>query len=103
MTPAEDQYVVKALPPNGAYPSLRERVRARCTNRRLHHRDPFGSEDLVERARELGVSIPEQDVLLLETSRDREVPSLLGDPGRVRSAGRAGHVDPSGREFDEEQ
>jgi hypothetical protein len=48
MTPAEDQQVVEALPSNGADPTLRERVRSRCPNRRLHHRDPFGPEDLVE-------------------------------------------------------
>jgi hypothetical protein len=28
-------------------PQLRGRVRPRCSNRRLHHRDPFGPEDLV--------------------------------------------------------
>ena len=53
MTPAENQHVVEALPSNGADPTLRERVRPRCSNRRLHHRDPFGPEDLVEGAREL--------------------------------------------------
>ncbi len=41
----------------------------------------FGPDDLVERSEELRVSIPEQDVLVLEASDDREVPSLLGDPG----------------------
>jgi hypothetical protein len=51
----------------------------------------------------LGVPISEQDVLVLEASGDRKVPSLLGDPGGVGSARRAGHVDPSRRELDEEQ
>jgi hypothetical protein len=93
MTPAENQHVVEALPSNGADPTLRERVRPRCANRRLHHRDPFGSDDLVEGARELAVSNPEQDVFLLETPRDREVPGLLGDPGGVGPARRSGDAD----------
>ena len=33
MTPAEDQHVVEALPSNGADPTLRERIRSRCSNR----------------------------------------------------------------------
>ena len=56
-----------------------------------------------EAPRELGVSISEQDVLVLEASGDREVPRLLRDPGRVGPTGRAGDVDPSTREVDEGQ
>ena len=42
-------------------------------------------------------------MLLLETSHDREVPSLLGDPSRVGSAGGAGEMDTPRGELDEEQ
>lgn len=56
-----------------------------------------------EAPRELGVSISEQDVLVLEASGDREVPRLLRDPGRVGPTGRAGDGDPSTREVDEGQ
>jgi len=42
-------------------------------------------------------------VLVLEAFGEREVPGLLGDPSRVGSAGRAGEMDPPGRELDEEQ
>ncbi len=103
MTPAEDQHVVEALPSHAADPTLRERVRPRCLNRRPHHLDPFGPEDLVERARELAVSISEEDVPVLEASGDREIPRLLSDPGRIGPTGRAGDVDPSGRKVNEEQ
>jgi hypothetical protein len=102
MAAAEDEDVVKALSSKGADPAFCDGVRLRRTDGSLHDSESFRAKDLVEGARELGVSIPEQDVLLPKVSRDREVPSLLGDPGRVRSAGRAGYVDPSGREFDEE-
>src|SRR6266508_3125494 len=103
MAAAEDEDMVEALPSRGPNPALGERVRPRRANWRLHHVEPLGAEDLIERPGELRVSIPEQEVVVLEPSGDREVPSLLGDPGRVGSAGRAGHVDPPGGELDEEQ
>lgn len=96
MTPAEDEDVVEALPSSGAHPALRERVRPRRADGRRHHRESFRTEDIIEGAEELQVSISGQDVLLLETSPDREVPSLLSDPSGVGSAARAGHMDPSG-------
>src|SRR5919197_4436096 len=72
-------------------------------NRRLHHREPLRSEDLVEGTGELRVSIPEQDMPLLKASGDREVPSLLSDPGRVWPTAGTSHVDSPGGELDEEQ
>ena len=102
-TPAEDEDVVEALPWNGPDPSFRDGVGLWRTNWRPHHGEPIRPEDLIEGAGELRVSVPEQDVPFLQASSDREVPSLLGDPGRVGSAGRAGHVDPSRGELDEEQ
>jgi len=103
VTPAEDEDVIQALSSNRADPALGERVRPWGPDRRLEDSDVLGPEDLVEAPGELRVPIPEQDVLVPEGSGDREVPGLLGHPGRVRSAGGAGHVDPSGRELDEEQ
>ena len=81
VTPAEDEDVVETLPTNGAYPALRERVRLRRPDGRPHYRQSFCSEDLVEASGELGVSISEQDVPVLETSGNRQVPRLLSDPG----------------------
>lgn len=80
VTPSEDEDVVETLPTNGAYPALRERVRLRRPDGRLHYRQSFRSKDLVEASGELGVSITEQDVPVLETSGDRQVPRLLSDP-----------------------
>jgi len=81
VTPSEDEDVVEALPANGAYPALRERVRLRRPDGGLHDRQSFGSEDLVEATGELGVSISDEGVPVLETSGDRQVPRLLSDPG----------------------
>lgn len=103
MTPAEDEDVIEALSPDGADPAFGERVRPRRTGRGLHHRETFRPQDLVEGTRELRVPIPQQDVLVFETSGDREVPSLLGDPGEIGPGGRAGDMDPSRGKLDEEQ
>jgi len=66
-------------------------------------RTPSVREDLVERARELGVPVPEEEPDALQASLDGEVPGLLGDPRRVGMGGDAGQVDPAGAELDEEQ
>jgi hypothetical protein len=81
MAPAEDQDVVQALSSHGTDPALGHGVRLRGADGRLHYDEPFTPADLVEGAGELRVSITEQDVRLLEASGDREVPSLLDDPG----------------------
>jgi len=86
--PSEDEDVVETLPTNGAYPALRERVRLRRPDGRPYNGQSFGSEDLVEASGELGVSISDEDVLVLDTSGDRQVPRLLSDPGRVGPTGR---------------
>ena len=66
MTPAENEDVVEALSSSGADPLLRERVRPRRTDGCLHRREPFRSEHFIEGTGELGVSVPEQDVLVLK-------------------------------------
>jgi hypothetical protein len=78
---AEDENVVQALPSSTADPTFGHSVRFRRADGRLHYREPIRSEDLIERAGEFRVSVPNQDVLFFEASGDREVPSLLGDPG----------------------
>jgi hypothetical protein len=103
VTPSEDEDVVETLPTNGTYPALRERVRLRRPDGRPHCCQSFRSKDLVEASGELGVSISDEDVLVLETSGDRQVPRLLSDPGRVGPTGRTRYMDPSCRELDEEQ
>jgi hypothetical protein len=103
VTPAEDEDVVETLPSSSADPALGERIRPRRSNRCLHNAKTFGPEDLVEGPRELRVSIPNEEVLVIEAADDRQVPSLLGDLGGVGSGGPACHVDPSGGELDEDQ
>ena len=86
MTPAEDENVIEALSPDGADPAFGERVRPRRTDGGLHHRETFRPQDLVEGSRELRVPIPQQDVLVFETSGDPEVPACWAtqeESGRV--------------------
>ena len=71
VTSSEDEDVVETLPTNGAYPALRNGVRLRRPDGRPDYCQSFCSEHLVEAPRELGVSISEQDVLVLEASGDR--------------------------------
>ena len=48
VAPAEDEDVIQALPTNRPNPPLGERVRPRCADRRLHDRESFRAEHLVE-------------------------------------------------------
>jgi hypothetical protein len=50
VAPAEDQHVVEALSSNGADRALRERVRPRRTDGRLHDLESFRPQDLVKRS-----------------------------------------------------
>jgi hypothetical protein len=71
VTPTEDEDVVETLPTNGAY---QRSATAFAFGARMGGPDycqSFRSEHLVEAPRELGVSISEQDVLVLEASGDR--------------------------------
>jgi hypothetical protein len=103
VTPSEDEDVVETLLTNGAYPVLRERVRLRRPDGRPHYCQSFRSEDLVEASGERGVSISEQDVLVIETSGDHQVPCLLSDPGASRADWSNSRRGPPCRELDEEQ
>jgi len=73
----EDQQVVEALAPDGPYPALRERVRARRSVGQADDLDALAAEDVVEADRELGVSIVKQ-----KPGRER---ALLELPGQVAS------------------
>lgn len=48
MTPAEDEDMIEALPTDGADPVLRDGVRPRGADGRLHSREAFGPQDLIE-------------------------------------------------------
>lgn len=76
--------------------------RPRCPVGGVHDADALGPKDLVERSGELGVSIPEQDVPVLQLLRDRQVPNLLSDPGGVGPARRSDDVDSPRGDLDEE-
>jgi hypothetical protein len=66
---AEDENVVQALPSSTADPTFGHSVRFRRADGRLHYREPIRSEDLIERAGEFRVSVPNQDVLFFEAVR----------------------------------
>jgi hypothetical protein len=53
----QDQEPVEALGADGPHEALGDRVRLRCTNRRLDDLDAFVAEDSVEVVRELAVAV----------------------------------------------
>ena len=98
-----DQEMVEALSAHGPHEPLRECIRPRCPDRRSDDPDALGAEHRIERARELGVPVAQEEPNTRQPLVDGEVPRLLGDPGRVRVRGDAGGVHAAGRELDEEQ
>ena len=58
---ADDEQPVEALPPQAADPALGVCPRPRRPHRRLDHTDALGAEDLVEVARELAVTVTDQE------------------------------------------
>jgi hypothetical protein len=61
VTAAEDQMMIQQFAAGSANPSLGERISARSPVRQADHSHSLAFEDLVERRRELGVPIMEQD------------------------------------------
>jgi len=103
VTSAEDQHVVEALAASRLYPPLGERVRLRGLDRGLDDPDAFGPEDLVEGTAVLRVTIPDQKPNASKPLPHRQIPGLLGHPGRIRVPGDAEDVHPAGPELDAEQ
>src|SRR6266511_3200633 len=72
VTPVEDQTPVQAFGTRGSAEALGDRVRLRCTHRRLHDPDALGAEDLIEGAAVLAVAVADQEAdSMSETSRPR--------------------------------
>src|SRR6266568_639498 len=103
MSSTSDERPVQALGAHRPDPPFRERVGPWRPERGADHIDELGAENLVERSRVLRVPVVDEDGGALEPTVDREVPGLLGHPGRVRVLGHPGDVDPAGGELDEEQ
>jgi hypothetical protein len=80
-------------------------VRARGPRRSLYHRHALAGEDLVERAGELGVTVPDEeaegDSPVAEVHE--QVAGLLGGPRAARVGGHAEDVHVPGRHLHDEQ
>jgi hypothetical protein len=98
-----DQDVVEALSAHGPHKPLREGIRPRCADRRSDDPDALGPKHRIERPRELGVPVAQEELDTRQPLVDGEVPRLLGDPRGVGVGGDAGHVHSPGCELDEEQ
>jgi hypothetical protein len=103
---AEDQEPVEAFAAGASDPALGVRPRLWRAHRRFDHADTFGAEDLVERARELAVTVTDQNprptgTLVVELHQ--QVPRLLSHPASVGVGRDPGQVDAAARHFDEEQ
>src|SRR5450756_1769898 len=105
MPSTQDKRPVEALRPDGFDDPFGVGVGVGGPDRSRDHLGPFRAEDLVEGSDELGVPIvdeePDGGGAIIEVHR--EVPGLLGDPGRVGMHGRSAQVDPPAPEFDEQQ
>jgi hypothetical protein len=98
MAAAEDEQPVDALAADRPNPALGVRSRLRRPYRRLDHTDPRGAEDLVEVARELAVTVTDEeqraDVLVVEAHQ--QVARLLSHPAATRIRGDPGQVHATG-------
>src|SRR5436190_11332493 len=84
---AHDQEPVEALAPDGADPSFDERVRAGRPHGCADRPDALEAEDLVERRRELAVTVMDQ-----EPDRLRAIGKGLDDVARLLGRPLAGRV-----------
>src|SRR6266487_1567818 len=99
----EDQQPVEALRTDCSDAALRDRVRLRRSDRRLHDPDAFAAEDLVEGAAVLTVAVADQEADALLREVEAEVARLLGYPGATGITRAAGKPDASAAVGDEEQ
>lgn len=85
VTPRDDQHPIKTLRPDGSDPALREGICLRRPDWRSNDLKSLAPEHLIERRRELGVTVPDEElkvrVPLVEVGHS--VPCLLRDPGSV--------------------
>jgi hypothetical protein len=99
---AGDRHAVGALPPDGAHPRFRERVRPRRLRRRPDHRDTGRGEYGVEGGGELRVAVAAEPQRVCSLAKiHQQIPRLLGHP---RAGGVAGHpddVDAAGGDLEE--
>jgi hypothetical protein len=72
-----DQDVVEALTAHGPHEPLGEGIRTRCADRRSDDPDALGAEHRIERSRELGVSVAQEEPNTRQPLADGEVPRLL--------------------------
>jgi hypothetical protein len=100
--PIQDQQPVQALGANGSDEALRDRVRLRCSHRRLHEPNALAFEDLIERAAVLAVAVADQEADAPIADIETEVARLLGNPGAAGIRRAAGKPDASARMRDEE-
>jgi hypothetical protein len=96
VTSTDDQEPVEALAAYRADPSFGERVRIWCSHGCADRPDALGAEHLVERGRELAVTVVDQEPDRLASFDERldDVPCPSGDPlpGRVRGDARQMHL-----------
>ena len=81
MRATEDQDVVEALTAHGPHEPLRECIRPRRADRRSDDADALGPEHRIERSRELGVPVVQEEADTRQPLADGEVPRLLGSAG----------------------
>ena len=101
----ENQQVVEAFRSDGSHEPFGKGVRIRGPKGSPKDLGALGIEHVVEVRNVLGVPVTDQELRcdLCVGKIARDVPGLLGDPGRIGMSGHSGDPDPPAAEFDEEQ
>jgi hypothetical protein len=89
VTLVADEKLVGAFGADGTYEPLRVAVGSWRSRRRLHDCDFFTAEYIIERSRELGVPIPDEETERADpvAQLDGQVAGHLGDPWAARVRG----------------
>jgi len=84
MSAAGHQREVQQLVPDRSDEPLGEGVGLGSADRRQNHPGIVGSKHLVERACELGITVTNQEPVVIQSAFDREVARLLGKPPAIQ-------------------
>jgi hypothetical protein len=103
LTVTVDQRRVETLVADGPHEAFGERGRSRRTNRCPDHPNALGAEDIIERWRERGIPVSDEEPGRADVPGHGEVAGLLGHPGTLRACGDAPTMHPAGTQLDEEQ
>jgi len=108
VTLVDDEEAIQARRAERPHPPLCEGIGFRCARGCQDHLDPFGEENPIKSARELGVAIMNQKLHRLRCGKSilehpGQLTGLLGHPGLIGMSGTARQMDASCSHLDQKQ